>query len=118
MRPSGSTTFDLRTLGGRVLQTYRDGLEHFVDARERLPPERFIDVQYRELMADPLGEFRRLLHAMGLAPTPADAAAAAAWLSRNGRDTHPEHHYRLEDYGASAQEVEAMFRFYHDRFVP
>lgn len=117
MRPSGSTTFDVRKLGALVLQTYRDGLLHFIDAREQLPAERFVDVQYRALTADPLGEFRRLLAEMGLSCTPADEAAAAAWLSCNGRETHAAHHYRLEDYGVSAAEVEEMFRFYHDRFV-
>ena len=117
MRPSGSTTFDVSKLGALVLQTYREGLLHFIDARERLRADRFIDVQYRSLMTDPLSEYRRLLGNMGLTVTPADEDAAASWLSRNGRDTHPPHHYRLEDYGSSAVQVEEMFKFYHERFV-
>lgn len=117
MRPSGSTTFDVSKLGALVLQTYREGLLHFMDARDRLPADRFIDVQYEVLMTDPLSEYRRLLGNMGLTVTPADEEAAVGWLSRNGRDTHPAHHYRLEDYGSSAAEVEEMFKFYHERFV-
>jgi hypothetical protein len=116
-RPSGSSTFDVKKLGALVLKTYYDGLQHFIDAREKLPADRFIDIQYKTLMADPLGQFRLLLQQMGLTVTAADLAAAREWLSRNGRDTHPPHHYRLEDYGSSAAEVEERFAFYHRQFV-
>ena len=117
VRPSGSVTFRQEKLGALVMQTYRDGLEHYLRAREVLPADRFIDVPYDTLMADPLGAFRRLFTDMNLDCSREDIAAAESWIANNGRDAHPQHHYRLEDYGITRADVEREFSFYHDRFL-
>ena len=68
-------------------------------------------------MSDPLAEFRRVMGLMGIEVSAEDEAAAKLWLSQNGRDTHPRHHYRPEDYGLTRDGIAATFKFYHDAFV-
>ena len=85
--------------------------------RREQPPERFIDFQFRELVADPLGHFRVAIERMGLPVTAADERAAADWMAAHTRDKHPPHEYRMEDYGLSAAMIRDELGFYHDAFV-
>jgi hypothetical protein len=117
LRAAQSTTFKAAELGPRVMQMYLEGLQLYLRAREQFPAERFVDVTYRRLMRNPLGEFKRVLELLNFKVTPADETAASEWLSKNGRDTHPPHHYRPEDYGLTREMLESTFKFYHDRFV-
>ena len=82
-----------------------------------LPADRFIDLQFRETVSDPLGQFRRTMHRMGVAVTPEDERAAAAWMSAHGRESHPPHHYKLEDYGLTQENIAKAFKRYHDTYV-
>ncbi len=50
--------------------------------RANLPADRFIDVQYRDTVTDPVGTGKRVLAAMGVPPTPADIAAMAGLCRR------------------------------------
>jgi hypothetical protein len=38
-------------------------------------------------------------------------------MSQNGRDTHPRHKYKPEDYGMSSQRLAETFMFYRDAFL-
>jgi hypothetical protein len=98
--------FDRSLLGPEALELFTNGFRTLTRARSQ-HPDRFIDVEYRDLVQDPLGQFRRLMRAMGLEPTADDERSMQAWLSVNGRDTHPAHRYRLEDYGVSADQIRA-----------
>ena len=96
--------FDRSLLGPEALELFANGFRTLERVRAQ-HPGRFIDVEYRELVQDPLAQFRRLLRAMGLEPTTTDERAMQHWMASNSRDTHPPHRYRLEDYGVSAAEI-------------
>jgi hypothetical protein len=117
IRPSQSTTFDPKELGGRLARMYRDSFIEMIAVRRDVPADRFVDIQYRDLIADPIGNFRSLLNTMGLTPGPADEQAAAAWMEKHNRGSFPKHDYHLEDYGLSQRELDESFKFYNDAFV-
>ena len=70
----------------------------WIALRRDMPRETFIDVQYRDLLANPIGEFERVLDAVGLPVTAEDLDAARTWMAKNGRETHPPHDYAPEDF--------------------
>lgn len=107
---------DPRTLGPRWVSLYTDALRDMMDLR-REQPGRFIDLQFRELIADPIGQSENVMRRLGLSVRDEDKRRAVEWLRTNSRDKHPPHEYRLEDYGLSAQMLADTFRFYHDAFV-
>lgn len=107
---------DPRTLGPRWVSMYEDALRDMMAVR-RAHPERFIDLQYRELIADPLGQSEQVMRRLGLGMRDEDRRRAAEWLESNGRDRHPSHDYRLEDYGLSAPMIAEAFKFYHDAYI-
>jgi hypothetical protein len=117
MRTSGSTTFHDRESGPRFVRQNLKAIDHMIKVRHEMPPGTFIDVQYKDLMSDPIGQFRRVLEGMGLTAGAEDIREATDWMSKNGRDTHPRHEYQLEDYGLTRQELEDAFKSYHDAFL-
>jgi hypothetical protein len=108
--------FDKALLGPEAVELFEHSFDVLFRVREEMP-DRFIDVQYADLVANPLRQFRHILERMGLVVGPDDEAAAGAWMAKNGRDTHPRHHYRLEDYGVSREMIRTRLKSYYDAFV-
>jgi len=96
---------------------YRDGLKEMFQLRGEEPASRFVDVQYKDLLADPLVQYRRVLTELGLCLTAEDEKAGAAWMAANGRETHPRHRYTPEDFGTTHEELVNEFKFYSDVFL-
>jgi hypothetical protein len=108
---------DNSTLGPRWIEVYREALRDMDEIRRQYPASRFIDLPYRDLIADPLGTSQKVMRRMGLEVGDEDERLAAAWLRANAREKHPPHSYRLEDFGLSHDRIAEAFRFYHDAYA-
>ena len=116
LRQSEAAGFDQRDMGPRLIAQYLPAFEDMLKVRQEMPQHRFVDLQYRSLLADPIGEFRRILHAIGVKATAQDIHEAETWMAANGRDTHPRHQYAAEEFGVTVEELQRTFKFYHDAF--
>jgi hypothetical protein len=85
-------------------------LREFAAVRDRRP-DRFVDVRFTDVVADPVGEAVRVLSALGL---PSDRGALAVYLERNRSQRHGSHTYTAEDFGLSVAELEQDFAFYEE----
>jgi hypothetical protein len=108
--------FDPAWLGPEAMDLYADGLADLIAVR-KAQPERFVDIPYADLIADPRAQFRRALTAMGMTVGPADEEAASQWLKDSSDDGHPQHAYKPEDFGVTPEQIRARFKFYSDQFV-
>jgi hypothetical protein len=109
-----STTFRGEVVGRDQLELWARGLDLFTAARGRHDPGRFYDVDYDDLVADPVGTVAACYGHFGLALSGA-AAGAMRELSAPGGGTggagrpgRPEHRYRLADFGLTGAEVDAL----------
>lgn len=93
----------------------RRNLKDMVKARDGAT-ERFVDVDYRDLLKQPLDEARRVTAAAGLGVSEADLASWQAWLDANQRDNRPSHKYSIEQYGLTEAQLEEVFAFYTDAY--
>jgi hypothetical protein len=116
IRTSGTTSFDKKEIGPRLIEQYLKATHHMMTVHREMPSGTFIDIQYRDLVADPIGQFRRVLEGMRLAVSEDDLKAASDWMAKNGRGTHPPHLYKPEDYGLTSNQLE-VFKFYDDVFL-
>jgi hypothetical protein len=115
-RGSGSNSFDRKEMGPRYIAQFVPALKDMMEVRKTMPAQKFIDVHYTDTVSDPIGTFRRLLEGIGLIVTPEDLHEASTWMSKNGRDTHPRHDYKPEDFGVTAKQLQEVFKFYHDAY--
>ncbi len=115
-RGSGSDSFDRKEMGPRYVAQFVPALQDMMDVRKQMPANKFIDVHCKDTVKDPIGTFRYIMEGMGLTVTPEDIHEASSWMAKNGRDTHPPHDYKPEDFGVTTEGLSKTFKFYHDAF--
>lgn len=76
----------------------------------------FADVAYRDLVADPLKQGRRIYDFLGLSLPAGTEAAMQRWLADNPQGRHGVHRYRLEDFGLDPARLSPLFDPYRRRF--
>ena len=105
-----STTFVGERLGADVLEQQSYEARAAAQARSQATTGSFVDVDYADLVADPVGVVRRI-HAEADLPwddTVRDAVEADLAQSRSGPRA-PRHEYSLADYGLTEAQVRAAF---------
>lgn len=107
---------DPRALGPVVLEYYARSLERGLAVRDALGPGRFLDVDYRRLVAEPLAVARQIYAHFAL-PLPASVEAALErHVRENPQGRHGRHEYALADYGLSPGRVRERLAAYIERF--
>ncbi|WP_016745798.1 sulfotransferase family protein [Rhizorhabdus wittichii] len=105
----------------RTGRHWLDRLSTLMSRLMRLRPSigehRFVDIDYEELVKDPIAQARRVFAAMGRELGGEDEAAMRAWFGRNPRDGRPSHQYGLEEYGLTAEAIDERFADYKARFL-
>lgn len=100
-RSTFSDHVDPLEVGRQQVAMLTDWFNGTVVARARLAKTgvTFFDVNYRELVSDPLAMAGRILAFAGLPPDEAGRAAMQAWLAENRADKHGGHRYVPEEFG-------------------
>ncbi len=95
---------DIATIVERLL---RKGLED----RPAGDP-RFVDIQFADLIADPIGCVRRIYAASGDELTAQAQARMEAWSAENKQEKHGKHAYAAEDFGLDVADLRRRLAFY------
>jgi hypothetical protein len=110
---SGHT--DPAATGSYCLELADRGLSQMIKVRAARPKARFVDVQYQELLRDPIGEVERICEAVQRPLDERGAQAVSSWLG-----SHPHrpgaHRYRPEDFGLSGPALRERYGEYVKRF--
>jgi hypothetical protein len=104
-------------IGSFCLFILRHGLEALERARQKLGPERFVDLSYRELVASPGAALRKLGARLGFDASGVAVEEAGEWLERNEQRSG-RHHYSLDDFGLTPEIIDEYFEAYRARFGP
>ncbi len=91
-------------------------LRRCMAVRER-HPERFIDVWFRDAVADPIGAVRGIYAAIDLPLTSDAESAMRGFLATNPREGRPPHQYTLAEFGLSDATIARDFAAYRERFI-
>lgn len=105
-----------------VAEYWTDRIERLLRAcvrdRDRLAPDRSVDVLFHEFMADDVATVERIYRAAGLPMTEAARARLDAFMAANPRGRHGRVVYDLRrDFGLDPAELRRRFAFYFDRFA-
>ncbi|MFG1785355.1 sulfotransferase family protein [Rhodococcus oryzae] len=105
-----SNKFRGEVIGRSQLELWARGLEQFNAARAQHDPAQFIDVDYQDFVADPLGTVEGIYTRFDLPlTTQAQQAMEAMHEESRSGDRRPAHKYTLEEFGLTAAEVEERF---------
>lgn len=79
-------------------------------SRER--PDAFYHLYYDDMLADPVGELRKIYRWLGDEWTEVGEAAMRAWLAENPQGRYGQHSYSMAQWGLSKEALEPYFSDY------
>jgi len=91
-------------------------VERAMATRERAGADRFVDVQYADLVTDPMAQVRRIYDFLGRTLEAGTETRMQAWRRENPQHKHGRHRYGLEHFGLDREEEEERFSRYRARF--
>ncbi|RVW05946.1 sulfotransferase family protein [Rhodococcus spongiicola] len=108
-----SNKFRGEVIGRSQLDLWARGLETFTSARTKYDPAQFVDVDYSDFVADPLGTVEGIYSHFSI-PLSEQAHSAMEDMHAESRSGNrkPAHRYTLEDYGLTPEEVDERFGDY------
>jgi len=84
--------------------------------RQAHPQQPIVDIQFRELMADPLTMVRRIYAVCGKTLTGEDEARIREYLDAHPRHKNGGHDYSADDFGIDLDERYRALSFYMQRY--
>lgn len=84
--------------------------------RDRHGGGAFIDIQFSELMNDPVSAVRAIYAKCGKTLSPETERAMRTWIANSPRDKHGDHEYAAEDFGIDPEERKRALAFYLEPF--
>ncbi len=84
--------------------------------RDALGEDRFMDVSYHDVMADPMRTVARIYERFGLKVSDEHATNIRNWLADNSQTKHGAHKHSPEEFGMDADAINRQFNEYVDRF--
>ncbi len=99
----------------RELSLWAEGVRLTEEARSA-HGDAFFDIEYRSLMADPVGIATTLFEWLGMEVTEQTHARMRSWLTDNPQNKHGAHRYDPAELGVTEEAVRAHFGPYLDRY--
>jgi len=119
LRRSASDHIDRAVIGRDWMEMLTVYTQTFESDRARLEPEfpgQFLDIHHDDFVADPWPAVEAIYRLRGTPLSEQGRSNMAAWLDAHPQGLHGRHEYRLEDYGITREEVEALFGGYVERY--
>ncbi|MCW2550579.1 MAG: hypothetical protein JWR78_360 [Mycobacterium sp.] len=106
-----SNVFSGDVIGQDSLETWSRGLELFNSVRAKHDPAQFYDLDYFDLIKDPISVVEKVYQKFGIEFTEAarDSMTAMHAASQKGPRA-PKHSYSLADYGLTDEQVKKRFK--------
>lgn len=107
---------DLRTLGDEGLRMFGVAMDRMAEMRTMPPPATFCDIQYGQLVTDPLGVVRSIYDYAGMQFSDELEAHVKQYVARNPQHKQGVHRYSAEQYGLSHEEIRKSTERYAEWF--
>ena len=91
-------------------------VERAIAVRDSADADRFLDVSYHDLLADPISQLRRLYTRSGIAFGDRALRAAQATARNNVQHRYGRHAYALQSFGLTRDSIERCFGFYREKY--
>ncbi|MBL4826334.1 MAG: sulfotransferase [Spongiibacteraceae bacterium] len=107
---------DREYIGKNCLLQAKEHANRIMGFREKLGEDRVIDVQYSDLMRDPVATMRQLYSDSGDDFADSAQQGMQAWLDDNPQNKFGKHEYKLDQFSLSVSDVKSAFESYQSRY--
>jgi hypothetical protein len=109
---------DRCSIGDHVVDYFSTAATAHLEQRDSLGDAlRVYDIDYTQILEDPMPAIHDILAQHGVDITASDEAAIEGWVATNPQHRFGRHEYRGEDYGLSDQRIADAFEGYMTRFT-
>lgn len=105
-----------RALGQETVELERRKFESAMQARDAIGEDRFCDVSYHDVMANPVRAVERIYERFGMELSPEASKNILTWVENNNQTKHGVHQHSPSDFGLDGDAINRQFRNYTDRF--
>lgn len=116
VRRLGTSHSDAKEVGRQWGSRLHRAIHRCMEVR-RSHEERFLDIRYETLLADPMAQIRRIYQFVGMEVSPAVEHRMRRWAAENAREKRATHHYTLDEFGFSEEGIRRDFAAYYRRFL-
>jgi hypothetical protein len=116
LRSIFSDAVDPAAIGREMTNYWDDGLEKLLDARDGLHAHAFFDVDYSDLVRDPIAVVRRIYGRIGNELSPAAELRMRTFLESHSPVRHGRHSYSLAEFGMNPVHLSERYSSYRTRF--
>jgi len=117
VRPMFSDEVDAGAIGQCLLETFDLMIERTLAYKEQHGWDSIYDLQYADLMRDPVGELKKTYRHFGEPFTAEAESAMNDYMQVNPKGKHGSHDYSLEDYALSSEQVRDRYKDYCEHFA-
>ena len=105
IRGTYSDEWDTQAIGKESLTQLKEMCETSYNIRKTADPKRFYDIQFDDLVRDPLGTIHSIYNSFGLEILPEFDQNIQNWLSKDRKKNRRPHQYTPEEFGLDPDEV-------------
>lgn len=103
-------------VGRQAIEHQRASFEKGMRARDRIGEQRFLDVSYHDVMANPVRAVERIYAQSGRRISETHRAAIQDWVDQHPQNKHGAHRYAMDEFGLGPEATNRQFQAYLDRF--
>jgi len=116
VRPMFSDDVDMQAIGQCLLETFDLMIARTLAYKDEHGWDSIYDVQYQQLVRDPITEMKKLYAHFNEPFSPEAEAAMQSYMTNNPKGKHGKHSYDLADYGLTADGVRERYGDYCLKF--
>lgn len=109
--------FKPNELGAHRLRIWALAADRMMAARDAAPDRKFLDVDYRAFVSDPVQTVRSVYGELDRPLGPETIAAMKNWAAQRPQNQHGTHRYAASEFGLSEQIIRARMAAFTERFA-
>ena len=104
-------------IGNYWLDRLSEWLNNFIEVRNSIPDDRFIDFNYSDLVEAPEKIGAQVLKSIHVNDDILTKEMMENWINANKRENRQKHNYKLSDYGLTSESISNKFKDYIKKYL-
>ena len=104
-------------IGNYWLDRLSEWLNNFIEVRNSIPDDRFIDINYLDLVEAPEKIGAQVLKSINVNDDILTKEMMEKWINANKRENRQKHNYKLSDYGLTNESISNKFKDYIKKYL-
>jgi hypothetical protein len=104
-------------IGNYWLDRLSEWLNNFIEVRNSIPDDRFIDINYLDLVEAPEKIGTQVLKSIHINDDILTKEMMENWIKANKRENRQKHNYKLSDYGLTRESISNKFKDYIVKYL-